>query len=85
MPLTGHSFMGTADGGPPTLAHPFPSKPYKGQKRPPCTPRVEVEIMGACWVPHKLKAPCPEELYEYKGECYTTSMLPPPSPQSLGQ
>ena len=86
IPLTGHSsLMGTADGGAPVLAHPFPSKPYKGQKRPPCKPRVEEEIMGACWVPHELKAPCPEDLYEYKGKCYTTSMLPPKEPQSLGQ
>jgi hypothetical protein len=85
MPLTGHSLRGTADGGPPVLAHPFPRKPYKGQKRPPCTPRIEVEIMGACWVPHELKAPCPEELYEYQGKCYTTAMLAPPPPQSLGQ
>jgi hypothetical protein len=84
VPLTGNSLpRGTEDGGVPAIAHPFPRKPYKGQKRPPCTPHVEVEIMGACWVPHKLKAPCPEELYEYKGECYTTSMLPPKTPQSL--
>jgi len=85
LPLTGHSLREVADGGAAVLAHPFPSKPYKGQKRPPCTPRSEVEIMGACWVPHKLKAPCPEDLYEYKGECYTTAMLPPKEPQSLGQ
>jgi hypothetical protein len=85
LPLTGHSLRGAADGGPPVLAHPFPRKPYKGQKRPPCTPRIEVEIMGACWVPHELKAPCPEELYEYQGKCYTTAMLSPPPPQSLGQ
>ena len=47
--------------------------------------RIEVEIMGACWVPHELKAPCPEELYEYQGKCYTTSMLPPPEPRALEQ
>ncbi|MFY0529030.1 hypothetical protein ACN28I_39680 [Archangium gephyra] len=85
IPLTGHSLRAPADGGPLVLAHPFPRKPYKGQKRPPCTPRIEVEIMGACWVPHELKAPCPEELYEYQGKCYTTSMLPQPLPQSIGQ
>lgn len=83
VPLTGNAIVGVGDGGVPALAHPFPRKPYKGQKRPPCTPRVEVEIMGACWVPHKLTAPCPEELYEYQGQCYTTSMLPPPTPQSV--
>ncbi|MFL5354660.1 hypothetical protein [Archangium sp.] len=82
-PLTGNAIVGIEDGGIPALAHPFPRKPYKGQKRPPCTPRVEVEIMDACWVPHELKAPCPKELYEYQGKCYTTSMLPPPTPQSV--
>ncbi|PTL75563.1 hypothetical protein [Vitiosangium sp. GDMCC 1.1324] len=85
IPLTGNSLRGIADGGVPALAHPFPRKPYKGQKRPPCTPRIEVEINGGCWVPHKLKAPCPEELYEHQGECYTTAMLPPPEPRSLEQ
>jgi hypothetical protein len=85
VPVTGNSVVDTEDGGIPALAHPFPRKPYKGQKRPPCTPRVEVEIMGACWVPHELKAPCPEELYEYQGKCYTTSMLPQRPPQSIEQ
>jgi hypothetical protein len=86
LPPMGNTFvLGHSDGGSPAISLPFPRKPYKGQKRPPCTPRVEVEIMGACWVPHKLKAPCPEELYEYQGECYMTSMLVPKSPQSLGQ
>ena len=85
IPPAGNSLRGIADGGSPALAHPFPRKPYKGQKRPPCTPRIEVEIMGACWVPHKLKAPCPEELYEHQGECYTTAMLPPSMPQSFEQ
>jgi hypothetical protein len=84
-PPTGNGLLlEAADGGAPALAHPFPRKPYKGQRRPPCNPRVEVEIMGACWIPHELKAPCPEELYEYQGKCYTTSMQPPPTPQSVG-
>ncbi|QRN99348.1 hypothetical protein JRI60_10135 [Archangium violaceum] len=86
VPPTGNGWLPeAADGGVPAVAHPFPRKPYKGQRRPPCKPRVEVEIMGACWIPHKLKAPCPEELYEYKGECYTTSMQTPPTPQSVGE
>jgi hypothetical protein len=85
IPLTGNSLWDSADGGPSAISHPFPRKPYKGQRRPPCKPRIEVEIMGACWVPHELKAPCPEELYEYQGKCYTTSMLPPPQPQSIEQ
>jgi len=84
-PLTGHSLKETEDGGIAALAHPFPSKPFKGQKRPPCSPRSEEEINGGCWVPHELKAPCPEDLFEHKGKCYTTAMLAPRTPQSLGQ
>jgi hypothetical protein len=84
VPPTGNGLLlEAADGGTPALAHPFPRKPYKGQRRPPCKPRVEVEIMGACWIPHELKAPCPEDLYEYQGKCFTTSMQPPPTPQSV--
>jgi len=83
---TGSSLWETeADGGPSVIARPFPQKPYKGQRRPPCKPRVEVELIGACWVPHKLTAPCPEDLYEYKGECFTASMASPPLPRSIGQ
>lgn len=86
IPPTGISFWVNAeDGGPSVLAHPFPRKPYKGQRRPPCKPRIEVEIMGGCWIPHELKAPCPEDLYEYQGKCYTVSMFPPQLPQSIEQ
>ncbi|HZI05437.1 MAG TPA: hypothetical protein VEZ71_15505 [Archangium sp.] len=86
MPLaSGISLRGFADGGPPGITHPMPRKAYKGQKRPPCTPRIEVEIVGGCWVPHVLKAPCPEELHEYQGQCYTIAVNAPPPPQSLGQ
>ncbi len=74
---------GEQDGGIAVLARPFPQKPYKGQRLPPCKPRVEVEIMGACWIPHLLKAPCPEELYEHQGQCYTASMIPPRPPQAV--
>lgn len=83
MTPTGNATVDLGDGGIPALAHSLPRKPYKGQKRPPCTPRVEVEINGGCWVPHQLKAPCPEEIYEYQGQCYTISMQPQPLPQSV--
>jgi hypothetical protein len=86
IPLSsGISLEGIADGGPPGITHPMPRKAYKGQKRPPCTPRVEVEIVGGCWMPHVLKAPCPEELHEYQGQCYSVVVKAPPPPQSLGQ
>jgi hypothetical protein len=69
----------------PVLARPLPREPFKGQKRPPCTPRVEVELIGACWGPHKLTAPCPDELFEHQGECYAPIFSAKPPPQSLGQ
>ncbi|MFY0563823.1 hypothetical protein ACN28E_08250 [Archangium lansingense] len=84
-PTSGSIWDTEQDGGVPVLARPLPQKPYKGQRRPPCKPRVEVELIGACWVPHELKAPCPEDLYEYQGRCFTASMASPPLPRSLGQ
>jgi hypothetical protein len=65
------------------LARPLPSEPFKGQKRPPCTRYVQVELVGACWGPHELKAPCPDELYEHKGKCYLPILASKPPPQSL--
>jgi hypothetical protein len=77
-----------ADGTPPKqslLALPLPREPFKGQKRPPCTRYVQVELVGGCWMPHRLKAPCPGDLYEHKGECYAPVFAAKPPPQSLGQ
>ena len=48
---------GRSDTGPqdqPVLARPMPKEPFKGQKRPPCIRYTEVELIGACWMPHKL-------------------------------
>ncbi len=67
------------------LVRPLPKEPYKGQKRPPCTRYAEVEIIGACWMPHKLKPPCPESLHEHEGECFVPSFSAKPPPSSLGQ
>ncbi|HEX8440328.1 hypothetical protein [Archangium sp.] len=67
------------------LARPLPKEPYKGQKRPPCTRYTEVELIGACWIPHRLKAPCPDSLHEHQGECYVPAFSAKPPPQSLGQ
>jgi hypothetical protein len=75
----------TADAGQSVLARPLPNEPLKGQKRPPCTRYVEVELVGACWAPHKLKAPCPETLFEHQGECYLPSFSAKPPPSSLEQ
>ena len=75
----------TADAGQSVLARPLPKEPFKGQKRPPCTRYTEVELVGGCWAPHKLKAPCPETLFEHQGECYLPSFSAKPPPSSLGQ
>jgi hypothetical protein len=75
----------TTPEGQPVLARPLPKEPFKGQKRPPCTRYTEVELVGACWMPHKLKAPCPEDLFEHQGECYAPSFSAKPPPSSLGQ
>ncbi|OJH40387.1 hypothetical protein [Cystobacter ferrugineus] len=67
------------------LARPLPKEPYKGQKRPPCARYSEVELVGGCWMPHELKAPCPDSLHEYQGKCYVPSFSAKPPPSSLGQ
>jgi hypothetical protein len=84
-PLKEMALLGETDGGVLGFSRPMPSKPYPGQKRPPCKPRLELELNGGCWVPHREKAPCPEDLFEYQGECYMASMQPPKMPQSVGQ
>jgi hypothetical protein len=75
----------TADAGPSVIARPLPKEPFKGQKRPPCHRYAEVELIGACWMPHKLKAPCPDVLYEHQGECYSPTLAAKPPPSSLEQ
>ncbi|MFE8604604.1 hypothetical protein [Archangium violaceum] len=75
----------TTPSGQPVLARPLPKEPLKGQKRPPCTRYTEVELVGACWAPHELRAPCPDTLFEYQGKCYLPSFSAKPPPSSLGQ
>jgi len=84
-PFTNGLLADTTPPGESLLARPLPREPFKGQKRPPCTRHVEVEINGACWGPHELKAPCPDELYEHKGKCYLPMISAKPPPSSLGQ
>lgn len=43
--------------------------PLPGQKRPPCAPRLEREVAGACWIPHAERPPCPDGTYEGQGMC----------------
>jgi hypothetical protein len=85
-PYTAGTLVDTSDAGESAIARPLPREPFKGQKRPPCRRTSEVELVGACWTPHKLKAPCPEELYEHEGECYLPAFsAKSPMPQSVEQ
>ncbi|HYO58200.1 hypothetical protein [Archangium sp.] len=85
-PFSSGSFVDTTDAGESVIARPLPREPFKGQKRPPCSRYTEAELIGACWTPHELKAPCPDELYEYQGKCYVPAFsAKKPQPQSLGQ
>ncbi|MFL5355960.1 hypothetical protein [Archangium sp.] len=74
----------TVDAGEPVITRPLPPEPFKGQKRPPCTRYVEVELVGGCWAAHELKAPCPDTLFEHQGKCYLPSFSAKPPPQSVG-
>jgi len=66
-----------------SLARPLPKAPYKGQKRPPCKPPVEVELVGGCWGIHEMKPPCRDSLHEYQGKCYVPFFSAKPPPSSL--
>jgi hypothetical protein len=82
-PFTSTGSAATAPQAQPVLARPMPKEPFKGQKRPPCIRYTEVELIGACWMPHRLKAPCPDAIFEHQGECYAPVFLIPPPPQAV--
>lgn len=53
------------------------------QKRPPCLPRTEREVMGACWAPHVEKPPCPDGTFEAQGACFMPVIAPKREPTSV--
>lgn len=62
---------------------PMPKTPLPGQKKPPCAPRSEVVVRGACWSILRIDPPC-DAAYELEGRCYMPvfdSRLPPTSDQ----
>jgi serine/threonine protein kinase len=67
-----------------SLGRPMPSKPFPGQRRPPCVPRLEREIVGGCWLgPIKDQAPpCGNQMFDYQGECFAASYDQSPLPTS---
>jgi hypothetical protein len=65
------------------LGRPMPPKPYPDQRRPPCVPRMEVEINGGCWVEvARQSPPCGNEMFDYAGACYLPSFTGPKTPTS---
>jgi hypothetical protein len=62
-----------------------PDHPFKGQKRPPCAKRFEVEIKRGCWATSAgVEPPCAVGWYQYEGLCYFPVILPQPEPTSAG-
>ncbi len=53
----------------PSLARPLPEKPFPGQRQPPCSPRIETLLRGACWLCLDMKPPCGNNAYEWEGRC----------------
>jgi len=57
-----------------SFGRPMPSKPYPNQRRPPCEPRVEREINGACWVVVGTeRPPCGDRMFDWEDRCYLAS------------
>jgi hypothetical protein len=67
----------------PTLARPLPEKPLPGQRQPPCVPRIETVLRGACWI-HvgSMNPPCGNSAYDWEGKCYIPSLNPARQPTS---
>jgi hypothetical protein len=67
-----------------SLGQPMPSKPFPGQRRPPCE-RGEREIHRACWLGPMAgqKPPCGDRMFDYQGECYFVSLRSSP-PAHIG-
>ncbi|MCY1074439.1 hypothetical protein [Archangium lansingense] len=64
---------------------PMPSKPFEGQKKPPCdAKRAEVEIHGGCWMEIARRPPCSEGAADYQGKCYVAVGTAPRVPTSIG-
>jgi hypothetical protein len=60
-----------------------PSKPFPGQRRPPCV-RGEREIHGACWLGpvEGQEPPCGDQMFDHEAKCYFASFDQSPQPTS---
>ncbi|WNG26921.1 protein kinase [Cystobacter fuscus] len=58
--------------------------PVRNQKMAPCTAKLEVELSGACWFPHRQRPPdCPPQTVAYRGECLLPVQNSRPVPTSV--
>ncbi|WP_224241382.1 serine/threonine protein kinase [Hyalangium gracile] len=64
------------------LAARFPKTPFPGQKKAPCIPRFEREVLGVCWSILEGKPPCDSAGYEYEGKCLRAVIEGPRQPTS---
>lgn len=66
------------------LGRPMPREPFPGQLRPPCDPKMERVINGACWVGPigDEKPPCGPKAFDYEERCYMPSFNAPRFPTS---
>ncbi|NPC87191.1 serine/threonine protein kinase, partial [Pyxidicoccus fallax] len=70
---------------PPGFGLPMPDRPFPGQRKPPCNRKGEVELRGGCWYElARVKAPCDDDAYDYKGACYLPS-FPVQRPSTSGR
>ena len=67
-----------------SLGRPMPSKPFPGQKKPPCDPRTQRVINGGCWIGpiSNAKPPCGNEAYDGDDGCYVPLIVTPRQPTS---
>lgn len=59
------------------------AKAQPGQKKPPCTPKVQMELDGVCWVVTIATPPCPDDTAEGAGRCLVPVAPAPRTPTSL--
>lgn len=59
-------------------------QPTPQQKRAPCTPGLELEVSGACWLSLEQKPPrCPRQAVAYQGKCLLPVAVARRPPTSL--
>lgn len=67
---------------PAAIGREMPKQPFPGQKKPPCEPRTQRVINGACWVGpiRNAKPPCGNDYYDGEDGCYVPLIASPRQP-----